>query len=176
MTKVISVEALGDLGNLLLTFLVIWAYLVWFQFMLIWMANLPYEVIWYLPRTTGGWQWVAWALFLFHFAVPFFLLLMRDVKRDPVALAKVAGLLLFMQLVFGYYQIMPAFPNTSIAQHWMDFLTPFGLGGLWLAVFLRELKRSPLLPQNDVNREAALHFHHLDVEAAARDREISHAR
>ena len=43
-------ERLNDLGNLLLTFLVIWAYMVWFQFMLIWIANLPYEVIWYLPR------------------------------------------------------------------------------------------------------------------------------
>ena len=176
MVKLASVEAIGDLGNLLLTFLVIWSYLVWFQFMLIWMANLPNEVIWYLPRTSGGWYWVAWALFVFHFAAPFFLLLMRDIKRDPVALAKVSGMLLFMQLVFGYYQIMPAFPNTNIGDHWMDFLTPFGIGGLWLAYFLRELKRSPLLPLHDANQATALRFHQLDAEAAARETEMSHAR
>ena len=52
--------------------------MVWFQFMLIWIANLPSTSIWYLPRSRGGWQWVAWALFVFHFAVPFFLLLLRD--------------------------------------------------------------------------------------------------
>jgi hypothetical protein len=169
-----SVEALNDLGNLLLTFLIIWAYLVWFQFMLIWIANLPYEVIWYLPRSRGGWQWVAWALFIFHFAVPFFLLLMRDVKHDPTALAQVAGLLLFMQLVFQYYQVMPAFGDNSIAGHWMDFLTPLGLGGLWLAYFLWQLPQEVLLPRHDVNQEAAQHFHRHDQEEAARGREVQH--
>ena len=75
IAEVVSPKALGDLGSLLFTFLVMWAYMVWFQFMLIWIANLPYEVIWYLPRSRGGWQWVAWALLVFHFIVPFFLLL-----------------------------------------------------------------------------------------------------
>ncbi len=117
-----------DLGNLLLTFLILWAYMVFFQFMLIWIANLPYEVIWYLPRVRDGWQWVTWALFLFCTVVPFFVLLMRDVKRNPAHLAKVAGLLLFMQLVFAYYQVVPAFPTPTIGEHWMDFLTPFGRG------------------------------------------------
>jgi hypothetical protein len=162
----LSQDALNDLGNLLLTFLIIWAYLVFFQFMLIWIANLPYEVIWYLPRVEGGWRWVAWALFLFHFVVPFFLLLMRDVKRDPVALAKVAGLVLFMQLVFNYYQTTPAFNAPNIAEHWMDFLTPVGLGGLWLANFLWELKRVPLLPRHDPNQVAAVHLRHVAAEMA----------
>ena len=54
---------------------------------------------------------MAWALFVFHFVVPFFLLLMRDVKQHPPTLAKVAGLILFMQLVFDYYLVMPAFPG-----------------------------------------------------------------
>jgi hypothetical protein len=162
----VSQDALNDLGNLLLTFLVIWAYLVFFQFMLIWIANLPYEVAWYLPRIAGGWRWVAWALFVFHFVIPFFLLLMRDVKRDPVALAKVAGLLLFMQLVFNYYQAMPAFDAPSIAQHWMDFLTPVGLAGLWLADFLWELKRAPLLPRHDPNQASAVHLREVAAEMA----------
>ncbi len=174
VADLISLEALNDLGNLLLTFLIIWAYLVWFQFMLIWIANLPYEVIWYLPRSRGGWQWVAWALFILHFAIPFFLLLLRDIKRDPVTLAQVAGLLLFMQLVFQYYQVMPAFGETSIAEHWMDFLTPFGLGGLWLAYFLWQLQRGLLLPRHDVNQETALHYHELDREEEAREQEVQH--
>jgi hypothetical protein len=164
----ISQDAVNDLGNLLLTFLVIWTYLVWFQFMLIWIANLPYEAAWYLPRVEGGWLGVAWALFVLHFAVPFLLLLSRDIKRVPGRLAWVAGLLLLMQLVFNYYQTMPAFNRDApgIAQHWMDFLTPLGLGGLWLANFLWELKRAPLLPRHDPNREAAIHMREEEAEMA----------
>src|SRR5207248_377200 len=70
-----SRDTLNDLGNLLFTFLILWAYMTFVQFMLIWMANLPEEVIWYLPRIQGGWRGVTWALFLFHFVVPFFALL-----------------------------------------------------------------------------------------------------
>jgi hypothetical protein len=173
LSKLLSLEALNDLGNLLLTFLVIWAYLVWFQFMLIWIANLPYEVVWYVARARGAWRWVGWSLVVFHFAVPFFLLLMRGVKRDPAALAQVAGLILFMQLVFMNYQVLPAFPDTPLTEHWMDFLTPVGLGGLWLAYFVWQLGREPLLPLRDPNQEAALHYHHADVAEAAREQEVS---
>jgi hypothetical protein len=174
IANLISLEALSDLGNLLFTFLIIWAYMVWFQFMLIWIANLPYDVIWYTNRSRGGWEWVAWALFIFHFTVPFFLLLVRDVKRNPPMLAGVAGIILFMQLVYMYYQVMPAFPDTTPAEHWMDFLTPIAVGGIWLADFLWELKRRPILPRHDVNQQSAVHLHQLDLEEAARQAEVHH--
>jgi hypothetical protein len=170
----VSVEALSDLGNLLLTFLIVWAYMVFFQFMLIWIADLPYEVIWYTNRSRDGWEWVAWALFLLHFAVPFFLLLQRTVKRNPATLAGVAGLLLFMQLVFSDYQVLPAFTGTTLAQHWMDFVMPFGLGGLWLAYFLWQLGRRPLLPGHDLNQEHALRLRREDLERAEREAVLSH--
>ena len=135
IAEVLSPKAVNDLGNLLFTFLVIWAYMVWFQFMLIWIANLPYEVIWYRPRSSGGWQWVAWAVFVFHFTIPFFLLLMRDIKQHLPTLARIAALLLAMHLVYVCYLIMPSFPDTTISEHWMDFLMPFGIGGLVALVF-----------------------------------------
>jgi hypothetical protein len=175
VVEFVSKEALNDIGNLLFTFLIIWAYMVFFQFMLIWIANLPNEVQWYLPRSAGAWYWVVWALVVFHLIVPFFLLLLRDVKRNPPALARVAGLLLFMQLVFNYWQVQPAFPDTTLADHWMDFLMPVGLGGLWLANFLWELDRSPLLPLRDINQEAATHLHDEDVEEMAEEEEVAHA-
>jgi hypothetical protein len=175
LSNLISAAVLNDLGNLLLTLLVIWAYMVWFQFMLIWIANLPVDVIWYVPRSRGGWQWIAWALFVLHFAIPFLLLLMRSVKRDPLALAMTAGLILFMQLVFMYYQVMPAFLEArTIGQHWMDFLTPFAIGGIWLAYFLWQLKQRPILPHHDPDREAAVHLRGMDVERAAREEAVQH--
>jgi hypothetical protein len=78
---------------------------------------------------------------------------------------------------------MPAFPDTSLAEHWMDFLTPLGVGGLWLAYFLWQLQRSPLLPRHDPNEQTALHYRRLDVEqgqereleAATRQQESGHA-
>jgi hypothetical protein len=172
VNEVISPTVLNDLGNLLLTFLVLWAYMVFFQFMLVWIANLPWEVLYYLPRSRGGWLWVALALVAFNLIIPFFLLLVRDIKRDPTTLARIAGLILFMQLVFLYYEVMPAFPNTSLLDHWMDFLTPIGMGGLWLAYFLWHSQRRPLLVAHDINRAAAVHLHQVDLEEAAHEQEI----
>lgn len=172
--KYISLEALNDLGNLLFTFLIVWAYMNFFQFMLIWIANLDYDIIWYLPRMRGGWLVVAWVLIVFHFAVPFFLLLMRDVKRNPRFLAGVAGLLLVMHLVYEYQQVLPAFPNTSILEHWIDFLTPVGIGGVWLACFLWNLKRYPLLPLHDASQKSAMHLQELDEEETKREEVLHH--
>jgi hypothetical protein len=175
LSNVMSPDVLNDLGSLLFALLIIWAYMVWFQFMLIWIGNLASDVIWYVPRSRGGWQWVAWALFVFHFAIPFFLLLLRSVKRDPPALAMTAGLILFMQLVYMYYQVVPAFPQASrMSEHWMDFLTPFGVGGVWLSYFLWQLKRRPVLPQHDANRGEAVHLREMDTEQAAREEALHH--
>jgi len=163
----VSPQAVNDLGSLLFTFLVIWAYMELFQFLLIWMANLRYDIIWYLPRSRDGWEWVAWTLVLFHFTVPFFLLLVRAIKRDPAVLAALAGLILLMHLLFLYYQVLPAFPDGGIADHWMDLLTPLAVGGVWLAYFLWNISRLPLLPLHDAQEQAALHL----VEVAAEEEE-----
>jgi hypothetical protein len=172
--EVISRKAMRDLGSLLLVFTVTWAYLVWFQYMLVWIANLRVDVIWFLPRGSGGWLWVAWAIFLLHFVVPFFLLLMRPVKESPIAVAWVAGLLLVMQLVFMNYQVLPAFEGGYVHQHWMDLILPLGIGGIWLAWFLRKLGGWPVLAEHDANREAALYLRELDLEEAAREEAIAH--
>ena len=172
--QIASRKVLNDLGNLLLAFLCTWAYLAWFQYMLIWIANLPADVIWYLPRQAGGWLWVVWAIVLLHFAVPFFLLLPRSVKQNPCALASVAALILCMHLVFDYYQVLPAFPADAISQHWMDFLTPLGLGGIWLAWFLWQLGRWPLLAQHDFNQREALRLRELDRAEEALEEALAH--
>jgi hypothetical protein len=174
LADLISPNTLNDLGNLLFTFLIMWAYMAFFQFMLVWIGNLPEENIWYLPRGQAGWQWVAWAIFIFHFAVPFFLLLMRDTKRNPRALGMVAGLIVFMHLVFLYFEILPAFPDTTVSEHWMDFLTPLGLGGIWFACFLWRLKQSPVLPEHDLNRQEAVHLRQRDLEQRTREEATHH--
>jgi hypothetical protein len=173
--QIISRETLNDLGNMLLTFVVVWAYMTFFEFMLSWIANLPADNVWYIPRSRDGWQWVALALFVFHFAVPFFLLLMRKIKRDPRGLAAAAGIVFFMHLVFLYFQVLPAVPDvpgvpgTHISRHWMDFLTPLGIGGIWFAYFLWQLGRFPVLPLHDLNRVEAVHLRESDEQKDARE-------
>jgi hypothetical protein len=174
LLELASRQTFNDLGNLLFTYLNIWAYMTFAQLMLIWIANLPDEIIWYLPRSRGGWEWVAWALFVFHFVVPFYCLLLRQIKRDPVALGKVAALLFFMQLVFMYFQITPAFPDTTIAEHWMDFVMPVGMGGISLACFLWQLQSDPLLPAHDWSRVETVHLRGLDEQIAAREEVLQH--
>ena len=128
LAEVASLKVRNDLGSLLLTLLILWAYMVWFQFMLVWIANLPVDIIWYLPRASLGWKVVIGAIAVFHFAIPFFLLLMRPIKRNSTAVAWIAGLILFMQLVFMYYQIMPGLAGDGVADYAMGFLAPIGIG------------------------------------------------
>jgi hypothetical protein len=109
-----------------------------------------------LSRSTGGWQWVAWALCAFGFVVPLLALLLRSVKRNIAVLVRVAWLLLAMQFVYAYYLVMPAFPQTRIGEHWMDFVMPVGLGGVWLAWFLWQFRRQSVLPQADFNQNETL--------------------
>jgi len=170
----LSSKVLNDLGNLLLTLVVVWSYLVWCQAMLIWMADLPRDNIWWLARWNGPWRWTSIMLAVFQFAVPFFLLLLRAVKQNIRRLAAVAGLVLLMQVLFVVYQIGPALGGQRLAAHWMEFVMPLALGGIWLAFFLWLLSRRPLVLLHDRNWPHALHLRDLDEEEATREEALAH--
>jgi len=85
----------------------LWAYLSFSQFLIIWSANLPEEIPWYLKRWGGAWQWVGLALIFGHFALPFVLLLSRDLKRNGRTLTVVALIVSAMRLVDLFWQIGP---------------------------------------------------------------------
>ena len=150
--------------------------MLWFQFMLGWMANQPADALWFLPRVAGGWRTVAWAIFLVQFAGPLFLLLFRWVKSNPRILGRVAAVILLMQLVFVYYLVIPPFRAPSLLEHWMDFLTPIGLAASGWAVSWTVSADGAVLAPNDPNRESALHLRHLDEEDIERERPALPAR
>jgi hypothetical protein len=137
-----------DLGNLLLAFVMLWAYFAFSQLLIIWSGNLPEEVIWYTHRTQGGWEWIALALTLFHFFLPFFLLLMRGVKRRVPALCALAAAIVFMRLIDIFWYTLPAFSPGAFHIHWMDIMAPVGIGGLWIAAFIWQLRPVSLIPLN----------------------------
>lgn len=153
LSNVVSPAYLVDLGNLLLAFVMFWAYMAFSQYIVIWSGNLPEEITWYLHRTTGGWQWIALFLIIFHFAVPFLLLLSRVTKRNVQMLSAVAGALIVIRLVDLFWLVVPAFHHTGLAIHWMDLVAPVGVGGIWMWFFIWQLKGRPLLPLHDPRLE-----------------------
>jgi hypothetical protein len=124
-----------DVGNLLLMFVLLWTYLTFSQFLIIWSADLPDEVPWYLARSQGGWEWVVLGLVLFHFAVPFFLLLSRRSKQEARVLAGIAGVLIAMRFVDLHWLVIPAFSPGRLRIHWLDGALFLAIGGVWLATF-----------------------------------------
>jgi hypothetical protein len=145
-----------DLGKLMLAVVMLWAYFTFSQFLLIWSANLPEETRWYITRMMNGWGWVGLIVVILHFALPFLLLLNRNLKKNSRTLVMVAVWLLIMRVVDLYWLMAPArdlFNGEKAISHfrlsWMDVAAPIALGGLWLAYFFWQLAARPLLPVND---------------------------
>ena len=138
-----------DLGKLLLAFVMLWAYLAFSQFLIIWSGNLPEEIPWYLKRMQGAWGGVALLLVLGHFALPFLLLLSRDLKRHSGLLSKVALAVILMRLVDLIWLVAPAFDTHGLTSQWVNAALPLGLAGIWMFAFVRNLRSRPLLPVND---------------------------
>lgn len=149
LSDVVRPGAVHDLGKLLLAFVMLWTYMNLSQFLIVWSGNLPEEIPWYIRRFHGGWQVVGLVLVLFHFALPFLLLLSRDLKRDARLLGLVAGGIFVVRLLDLYWLVAPDLAGHgahSLAVHWLDVALPVGIGGLWLAAFARQLKGRSLLP------------------------------
>jgi hypothetical protein len=151
----VTPQHVHDLGNMMFAFMVLWAYLSFSQFLIIWSGNLPEEIPWYFSRLHGGWGWVAATIVVFHFAVPFGLLLFRATKRHEDRLLRVCLLLIVIRLTDVYWITEPAFFGQHVRIHWTDFVTPLAVGGLWLAVFFGQLKSRPLAPMRDPRLQGA---------------------
>jgi len=137
---IIPDDTAHDLGNLLLAFVMLWAYMGLSQYMIIWSGNLPEEISWYLVRQRGGWQAVAILLILFQFALPFLLLLARKRKRKLESLARVAGLILVLRVVDVFWLTAPDFSPGVLSIHVLDFLALLLVGGAWMSVFCSHLQ------------------------------------
>jgi hypothetical protein len=149
LDRIVVAAHFHDLGNLLLAFVMLWAYFSFSQYLIIWSGNLPAEITWYTHRLQTGWRWVGTALVLFHFAVPFVLLLSRAVKRDPQMLVKVAIAVLTVRLLDLFWLIAPEFHPAGIAVSWLDLLLPLTLGSIWLGCFVWQLRGRAILPVHD---------------------------
>jgi hypothetical protein len=148
MDAVFTKRHFHDYGKLTLALVMFWAYMTLSQFLITWSGHIPEFTQWYAARNTGGWKSFTVPLIIFHFFVPFLMLLSASLKKQPSKLVLVAVYLLVMRFADLYWQAAPNW-NPELTFHWLDITTVVAVGGLWLYVFVRELKRRTLLPVGD---------------------------
>jgi hypothetical protein len=148
MSDLLKPDFVHDHGKWMLAFIMVWAYFSFSQWLIIWAGNLPTEITFYLKRLSGGWAGVGLFLVIFHFAVPFALLLSRPFKRDIRKLVWLASWLILMRFVDLFWIIEPNFSRTFTVRI-ADIVVPIAIGGFWLAYFFYNLGALPLLPAYD---------------------------
>ena len=165
MEGVLKPMHLRDLGNLLLAFVMFYAYTSFSEFLLIWYANLREEIPHYLWREHGAWGFIALLVVVFHFFLPFFLLLMRGIKDRPETIGWVTVIILVIRYVAIYWLAAPAWYAEHFHYHWTALTTLLGIGGLWLFEFIRQLKGQTIIPIHETWVEEAIREGALKVNA-----------
>ena len=168
-SEILSVRHFHDWGNLMLAFTILWTYLSFSQFLIIWSANLPEEIPYYLERLHNGWQPVTLFLVAGHFVLPFCLLLSKPLKRTPERLVKLAVWLLIIRVIDTFMYVAPEFSAAGVNRwfvagehgsvffvNWLDVVTPVAIGGIWFWGFWGQLRQRPLLPVGDPYLASAL--------------------
>jgi hypothetical protein len=156
-----------DLGKFLFAFVMLNIYLTFAEFLIIWSGNVPDEIPWYLNRIHGGWWYVCTADFVFHWVIPFCLLLSRDLKRNKTKMIWLTCFMIFARCVDMFWLIEPNFKDAAGNLHIHDnigifaYITvPVTLLSLWGAYYLTELMRRPLVNVNDPHLEEILEPEH----------------
>ncbi|MBR9979047.1 MAG: hypothetical protein KFH87_13255 [Bacteroidetes bacterium] len=149
LTDWLTSDRMHDLGKLLFAFNIFWAYIAFSQYILIWYADLPEEIVFFTYRSEHGWEVVSLLLLLIHFIVPFFLLLSEDTKRNMNTLLAGAVILLFAHLLDMYWLVMPYYDHDTVTLGWMEFAPLTALGGLFLLATARQFRRHHAIPLND---------------------------
>ncbi len=160
MAEVLISKNFLDYGKLMLTFVMLWAYFSFSQWLIVWSGNLPDEIHWFLDRVHGDWGVVSFVLIIGHFAIPFALLLSRPLKQDSRKLLYVAVWLILMRYLDLFWNIEPNFSKANFHYSWLDAVIPLAMLGLWLAYFFANLRRRPLVALHDPHVTAFLAEQH----------------
>ncbi|HVO91013.1 MAG TPA: hypothetical protein VMV45_20925, partial [Casimicrobiaceae bacterium] len=133
-----------DLGNLLLTFTMTWAYFAFAQYLIVWAEDLPRETSWYWPRTQTTWQYLGLTVFVLNFAVPTLAMLFRPVKRNGLMLASLCLLVLAGQWLDAFWLVAPSLRPGGLSVSWLDVTVLVAQGGLWMAAVAILVQRIPV--------------------------------
>ncbi|MGO9317738.1 MAG: hypothetical protein ACLPXT_02700 [Terracidiphilus sp.] len=154
-----------DLGSFTFAFVMLNIYLAFSQFLIIWSGNLPEEIPWYLDRVTGGWGVIITLDFIFHWLIPFTLLLSRDLKRNKKRLLRVCQWMVFAKAFDLFWLIEPNFKDAARNLHFswgiLEYAAvPAAMTAFWAAYFCMQLKARPLVQTNDPHLAEILEAEH----------------
>jgi hypothetical protein len=154
-----------DLGKFTMAFVMLNIYLAFSQFLIIWSGNLPEEIPWYMDRIQGGWGVIVTLDFLFHWLIPFSLLLSRDIKRNKKRLVRVCQWMLFAKAFDLFWLIEPNFKGAARNLHFswgiLEYIAvPVALVSFWIAFLCVQLKTRPLVQTNDPHVAEILEAEH----------------
>jgi hypothetical protein len=143
-----------DLGTFSFAFVMLYAYLAFSQFLIIWSGNLPAEIPWYLDRMSGHWSAIMALNFIFHWLIPFALLLSRDLKRNRKRLMRVCQWMIFAKAFDLFWLIEPSYRDAARNLHFswgiLEYAAvPAAMTALWIAYFCVQLQARPLIESND---------------------------
>ena len=145
VANVVNQRVVNDLAMLQLGTIMVWGYMQYFQYLIMWHANLPKEARWYEPRMTGGWEYFALFLIVFNLVIPLILLLIPVPKKTLAYVSIVSVLVLISHWVEVTWIVQPAFSPT-LAISWLDIVLPLAVGALWLAGYFWFLGKERLIP------------------------------
>ena len=148
----------ADLGKLFFGFLVFWAYIGGAQYFFIWYANIPEETIWFLHRWEGSWKTVSVLLIFGHFLIPFVSLVFYNTKRSRKILLFFAIWILIFHYIDMYWLVGPTLHHGSAHFSWLDIVTFFGIGGIFIYLFWNSYTAKALVPVNGPNLDASLNL------------------
>ena len=154
----VNTEHYHDLGKLLFAFTVFWAYIAFSQYFLIWYGNIPEETLWFLHRAEGSWAAVTVVLAVGHFAIPFFFLMSRHIKRRLPLLFAGGVWMLLMHALDVYWIVKPVVDHHGLHVSPSDILCFLGVGGVFLGSFLWFSSKAALVPVNDPRLPESLGF------------------
>ncbi len=137
----VSVSRRADFANLWLALLLGWAFLAFSQYIIIWITNIPHEIVWYLNRGSGVWRAMSWLIFFLIFAIPFLVLLVRSAKESGRALTWMAGVALLGYVLQVQWWILPAAKHASAHLFWIAPACLAALGGIFAGAWLWLMRR-----------------------------------
>jgi hypothetical protein len=157
-----------DLGKFTFAFVMLNIYLAFGQFLIIWSGNLPEEIPWYLDRIRGHWGIIITLDFIFHWLIPFTLLLSRDLKRNKKRLVRVCQWMVFARAFDLFWLIEPNFKDAARNLHFswgiLEYAAvPVAMTAFWVAYFCAQLKTRPLVQTNDPHLAEILEAEHVQA-------------
>lgn len=125
----------------------IWIYLWFIEYLVIWIANIQEETIYFIERIEGKWKMFFFLNIILNWAIPFFVLMPDKSKQSKPVILFVCILLIIGQWVDLYLQIMPGtLGESSIG--FIEIGIFAGYTGLFTLIVTRALSRMPLIPKN----------------------------